>query len=307
MRPRILGSVSALVSAATIVVGANVRTTGKLISDAANGPPLEVASSEQVANLNADMVDGLDAADLVTHQQLDVTLDTLAMRQLRFSAGGEFTVPAGVDLLEVTAIGGGGGGGGGGTLSVEAAGGGGGGGYVVHTYVVVAPGEEIAITIGSGGLGGAHNFTGTAGGETVVHSASASWRVVALGGQGGQGVAPGAPFDGGKGGDGYFGGGGGGGGLIGDPVPGSGGVGVLGNGEDGQGDSGGQGASGGQVAADGGGGGGPGGGTGGQQPESLSGGPGSQAGAGGGGGDNGFGGNGADGSVVLRWVGPASA
>jgi len=39
----------------------DLRVDGKLISDAASGPPLAVTSSERVDNLNADQLDGFDA------------------------------------------------------------------------------------------------------------------------------------------------------------------------------------------------------------------------------------------------------
>jgi len=41
----------------------DIQASGKLISGAASGPPLEVASSERVDNLNADQLDGFDATD----------------------------------------------------------------------------------------------------------------------------------------------------------------------------------------------------------------------------------------------------
>ncbi len=43
-------------------IAGDLRVDGKLVSEAASGPPLEVASSERVDNLNADRLDGFDAA-----------------------------------------------------------------------------------------------------------------------------------------------------------------------------------------------------------------------------------------------------
>lgn len=44
----------------------DVETEGRLISTAPSGPPLAVVSDEVVDNLNADLLDGFDAADFVT-------------------------------------------------------------------------------------------------------------------------------------------------------------------------------------------------------------------------------------------------
>ncbi|MFT5052077.1 MAG: hypothetical protein ACI8QZ_003509 [Chlamydiales bacterium] len=44
------------------VVGGDIRTDGQLVSTAGSGAPLSVASSDLVSNLNADQLDGFDAA-----------------------------------------------------------------------------------------------------------------------------------------------------------------------------------------------------------------------------------------------------
>ena len=68
-----------------------------------------------------------------------------------FMESGTFTVPEGVHKIIVTAFGAGGGGAG----SLLGAGGGGGGGACIQKRAYkVTPGEEIPITIGSGGVGG---------------------------------------------------------------------------------------------------------------------------------------------------------
>lgn len=85
-----------------------------------------------------------------------------------FTDSGEFTVPAGVKRILITAIGSGGGGGGAGSvythnvadtsgyyINRSATGGGGGSGYFIKDKAkVVTPGIVIPITIGAGGVGG---------------------------------------------------------------------------------------------------------------------------------------------------------
>jgi hypothetical protein len=92
-----------------------------------------------------------------------------------FDTSTTWTVPAGVEFVEVIAVGAGGGGGGGSGGSGNpprtffsgsafwtqsghdsgAGGGGGGGGYIARSLVNVTPGDSIPITIGAGGSGGA--------------------------------------------------------------------------------------------------------------------------------------------------------
>jgi hypothetical protein len=65
-----------------------------------------------------------------------------------FTADGTFTVPDGINKIDVLVVGGGGGGGG------IISGGGGAGGVVYQEGYSVTPGQEIAVTVGAGGLGG---------------------------------------------------------------------------------------------------------------------------------------------------------
>lgn len=118
-----------------------------------------------------------------------------------FTSSGTFTVPAGVNMVYVTAVGGGGGGGGGVAsgydVNIAASGGGGGSGYYVEDKMVfVTPGSSIPITIGAGGNGGAAKTKGGNGGTTLFGS-----YLSVSGGIGGAG-APGAygPNAGGAGG-----------------------------------------------------------------------------------------------------------
>lgn len=119
-----------------------------------------------------------------------------------FTASGTFVVPAGVDEVEVFLVGGGGGGASGYYVSSSAryTGGGGGGGYTTTENVLVTPGEEVSVIVGSGGAGTSLNDTsGSNGGNTSFGS------VVSQGGQGGQNFSGG--LDGGAGGSGGAGGG----------------------------------------------------------------------------------------------------
>lgn len=60
----------------------DIQTDGALVSTATSGPPLVVSSSDLVANLNADTVDGLHATDLATKLGNVVTVA---------ATGGDFT------------------------------------------------------------------------------------------------------------------------------------------------------------------------------------------------------------------------
>ncbi|MDN7476124.1 hypothetical protein QZM71_14795 [Burkholderia multivorans] len=102
----------------------------------------------------------------------------------RFTSSGTFTVPAGVTTLYVSGCAAGGGGGSGasnngGQSSLVGGGGGGGGGAgqsIIRQPYTVTPGQNISITIGAAGTGGAGPVTngagsaGTSGGNTVVGS-----------------------------------------------------------------------------------------------------------------------------------------
>lgn len=67
-----------------------------------------------------------------------------------FASSGNWTVPANVESIDILVVGGGGGGGGG-----RAGGGGGGGEVEVCTNVAVNAEDNLAVTVGAGGLGGA--------------------------------------------------------------------------------------------------------------------------------------------------------
>lgn len=270
----------------------DLRIDGTFASNATSGPPIEVNSSSVVPNLNADFLDGNDAAAFATKAEVDSVYN-----EVFFTADGTFTVPTDVTRLEVTVTGAGGGGGAGNT---DAGGGGGGSGLVVTTVVTVTPGESLTADVGAGGVFGTLGGNGDPGQSSVLSDDLGTWRVEAAGG--GRGFAP--PFSG-EGGDGGAGGLFGGGGGGGDALDGTGGSGIFVAGNDGFSGEGGAGASGGAGGlglGGGGGGGGPGGGDGGDV--AFNGDPGTHPGAGGGGGGaSSDGGAGANGAILIRWVG----
>lgn len=147
---------------------------------------------------------------------------------------------------------------------------------------------EVTVTGAGGGGGGGNNAAGGGGGGSGLVVTT----VVT--------VTPGESLTADVGAGGLFGGGGGGG----NSSDGTGGSGIFAGGGDGSSGNAGAGASGGAGGGEfgGGGGGGPGGGDGGDALENGD--PGTQPGAGGGGGGDGAnGGAGADGAILVRWVG----
>lgn len=100
-----------------------------------------------------------------------------------FSSNGIFTVPMGVNEIQVEVWGGGGGGAGGDSV-FRGGGGGGGGGYSTRRIIGLVPGQTIEVTVGAGGAGGGYNTNGLTGGTSFFGSFCS-----ATGGQGG------LPFD----------------------------------------------------------------------------------------------------------------
>lgn len=156
----------------------------------------------------------------------------------KFTQSGTFTVPPGVTKVYISAAaGGGGGGGGGGRSSVARESGGAGGGAAgrstIKEAVSVTGGQQISVTIGSGGAGGSsgqirgNGGNGGSGGTTsfgslLSLSGGAGGGGGSASGSGGSGASPGGQWggdgtandkagDGGSGGSGPFGTGGGGG------------------------------------------------------------------------------------------------
>jgi hypothetical protein len=91
-----------------------------------------------------------------------------------FTSNGTFTVPTGfIGFLFVTLVGGGGGGGGGGTGTTHGGGGGGGGGgfcWRVPVWVNKSETTSVAVTIGTGGAGGATQVIGSQGNNSTFGS-----------------------------------------------------------------------------------------------------------------------------------------
>ena len=87
-----------------------------------------------------------------------------------FTSSGTWTVPAGVNMIWVDAVGGGDGGAGG-FASAESGGGGAGGQgmipFVMYRFPVV-PGESLSISVGDGGVGGAVGARGGLGGTSRI-------------------------------------------------------------------------------------------------------------------------------------------
>lgn len=195
-------------------------------------------------------------ATLPTAPFLPFTLPQLApgfSRQQLFNTTTTWAVPAGVTRLKVRLVGGGAGGGG--ATATQAAGGGGAGGYAEGVFAVT-PGQQVAVTVGSGGAGGAVggnnggnggttsfggmiSATGGRGGTFSISSPGGGGPGTGSGGainlQGGFGTdgSPNATEFGGDGGSSAFGGGGraaqGGGLPANGTAPGSGGGGAYGN------------------------------------------------------------------------------
>ncbi|MEQ1747296.1 MAG: glycine-rich domain-containing protein, partial [Saprospiraceae bacterium] len=223
-----------------------------------------------------------------------------------YSSDDTFTVPTGLTSVTVHAWGGGGGGGqrdNGGGGGTDGGGGGGGGGYAGGTISVMS-GDNITITVGTGGPGGpTTNDDGSSGGNSIVSHSSGT--ITATGGSGGDGnnsstggtggngsfsgtVLNQTSYTGGNGGTGDNNEGGGGGGAAGDANPG--GVGDAGSDATHNGGAGGANNPGGT-------------GNGGSGGDDGAGGDGVSYGGGGGGSgdDGGAGGDGANGAVLISW------
>lgn len=102
-----------------------------------------------------------------------------------FTSSGTFTIPSGVTVIKVTAVGGGGGGGGANTQN--SAGGGGGGGTAIKLLTGLTPGNTLTVSVGSAGAGGSvSGSNGSTGGTSQVSSGTQTITTIqALGGSGG--------------------------------------------------------------------------------------------------------------------------
>ena len=98
--------------------------------------------------------------------------DNYGYKVVAFTSDGEFTVPEGVDEVDVLVVAGGGGGGGN-SGSGTGGGGGGAGGLVWQESHSVTPGSVIDVTVGSGGAGGPADQRGEPGGNSQFGSVEA--------------------------------------------------------------------------------------------------------------------------------------
>jgi hypothetical protein len=118
---------------------------------------------------------------------------TKKLRMQAFTTSGTFTVPSAVDTV-IAIMQGGGGGGGGGNGSTHAGGGGGAGGTVFANPTTLVAGQNIAVTVGSGGTGASGNANGGNGGTSTFGS---GFGTAGGGGGGGSGGSLGPPGNGG--------------------------------------------------------------------------------------------------------------
>jgi hypothetical protein len=147
------------------------------------------ANTVTINRAGADTLDGATSAPLIAAGQWVLYRSdgtTLFQAQAassgvqRITSSGNFTVPAGVTTLYVSAVAGGGGGAGasGNNGVANQSGGGGGGGAgeaAIRRPFAVTPGQVIAITVGAGGAHGAggasgvnNGAAGSAGANTVI-------------------------------------------------------------------------------------------------------------------------------------------
>jgi hypothetical protein len=105
--------------------------------------------------------------------------------QEEFDSSGTFTAPTGITRVMVTLCGGGGGGGAG-SFSSGGGAGGSGGGSIINFPVVVVPGDDYTVTVGTGGSAGVTPAgSGGSGGDTIFDVGGED--VTAPGGTGGEG------------------------------------------------------------------------------------------------------------------------
>lgn len=119
----------------------------------------------------------------VVSNTVDAFYDSVSNGPFVFTAGGSWTVPAGVTGIKVWAIGSGGGGAGTPANPSVSAGSGAAGGVSYKTYAVT-PGQVITYSVGAGGAGSSGASDGAAGSQTTV-SVPGYAQLIAWGGDGG--------------------------------------------------------------------------------------------------------------------------
>ena len=141
-----------------------------------------------------DSINEIDPLDSLPLTGLELYLDpgipssvtqVLPVGQQQYTTPGTFTftVPNGITSISAICVGGGGGGAGT-DVSNLSGGGGGGGALAYQTTIAVTPGETLSVTVGTGGVGGAPNVAGSAGGNSNI-SRGATTLIRANGGSGG--------------------------------------------------------------------------------------------------------------------------
>jgi hypothetical protein len=145
---------------------------------------------------------GFDGSMFIVLDPVQAVIGAIPRGQQVFGSPGTFTVPAGVTSIKVTVIGGGAGGGGAtftnqgdpeGPVQIVYPGQTGGAGGTGFRYLNVSPGQQFAVSLGSGGAGGvAFGGTGGDGGTTTFGPNL----VQATGGKGGNGGYSGGPLNG---------------------------------------------------------------------------------------------------------------
>jgi hypothetical protein len=85
MRPTLYVLLGVLLVPTVGLVG-DIVTEGKFKSTLVREPPLEVASSEMVVNLNADMVDGVEGTDIYTKAEVDALVAAVDSRRAFYFA-----------------------------------------------------------------------------------------------------------------------------------------------------------------------------------------------------------------------------
>ena len=84
MRPALYVLLGVLLVPTVGLVG-DIVTDGRFTSTQSSGAPLEVASDDMVANLNADMVDGVEGTDIYTKAEVDALVAAAATADSRRS------------------------------------------------------------------------------------------------------------------------------------------------------------------------------------------------------------------------------
>lgn len=202
-----VGSVNAI----EIDLGANTPAS----YDALEGAPIRVrmsatntgATTMSFTGLSSQDVVNLDGTPMRANQLLEegsyifvlgvlgFYLQTTAVQRSGsqvLSGSGNFTVPAGVYLLDTVEMWAGGGSGGTSNSGSGPGSGGGGGEYVRLINYAVTPGQVISYAVGAGAAASTGSANGTAGGNTTWNSAA----VTAHGGSGGTGIAAGTQVGG---------------------------------------------------------------------------------------------------------------